>query len=169
MGAGILPVAIHKGQLYFLFGKENRHADTPGWADFGGGNEAGESDYETATREGAEELTGFLGTQPQIKASLRKTGTFIIDSGETRGYRVHVMPVEYDEALPRYYNANQRFLQMRLDPNVYRTSKLFEKGEIAWFTAEEMVRKKRQFRNYYRKIVDLIYAARHDIKRLLKN
>ena len=37
MGGGILPVAFHKNELYFLFGLENNMDDTPGWADFGGG------------------------------------------------------------------------------------------------------------------------------------
>ena len=28
-------------QIYFLFGKENKYNDTPGWSDFGGGIETG--------------------------------------------------------------------------------------------------------------------------------
>ena len=39
MGAGILPTTIHKGKLYFLFGKEGKHEDSaPGFSDFGGGS-----------------------------------------------------------------------------------------------------------------------------------
>jgi hypothetical protein len=37
MGAGVLPATIHNNKIYFLFGKENKFADTPGWSDFGGG------------------------------------------------------------------------------------------------------------------------------------
>ena len=37
MGAGVLPVAIHQGVLYFLFGEE---ADEHKWIDFGGGAKA---------------------------------------------------------------------------------------------------------------------------------
>ena len=37
MGGGVLPVALHKGQLFFLFGEE---ADEHKWIDFGGGAKA---------------------------------------------------------------------------------------------------------------------------------
>ena len=57
VGSSILPACVHKGKLYFLFGKENSLADTPGWSDFGGGVDPGESIYDTALREGGEELT----------------------------------------------------------------------------------------------------------------
>ena len=60
MGAGLLPICIYKNKIYFLFGKENYTNDTPGWSDFGGGREKNETDIETASREGAEELNGFL-------------------------------------------------------------------------------------------------------------
>ena len=60
MGAGILPTTIINNKLYFLFGKENKYADTPGWSDFGGGTDNKETFMETSMREGAEELTGFL-------------------------------------------------------------------------------------------------------------
>ena len=62
MGAGILPVALHHDKIFFLFGKENKNADTPGWSDFGGGKEKGERPLTTAIREGYEELSGFLGS-----------------------------------------------------------------------------------------------------------
>jgi len=49
-GAGILPIAVYKNKLYFLFGKENKYNDTPGWCDFGGGMERGETVIETSLR-----------------------------------------------------------------------------------------------------------------------
>ena len=71
-GSSILPVAIHKGKLYFLFGKENSLEDSaPGFSDFGGGIESGETAYQTAIREGSEELTGFLGTPFQIRKHIK--------------------------------------------------------------------------------------------------
>ena len=43
-GSSILPVSYYKGQLYFLFGKENPKEDSArGFSDFGGGVEDGES------------------------------------------------------------------------------------------------------------------------------
>ena len=71
MGGGILPVAIKNNQLYFLLGKENDMADTPGWADFGGGNENNETNYQAAIREGVEELNGFLGSVNKMKKMVR--------------------------------------------------------------------------------------------------
>ena len=74
MGAGILPVAIHNNKLYFLFGKERERdgESAPGWSDFGGGHESKESPLKTAAREGAEELSGFLGKTSKIATLLRK-------------------------------------------------------------------------------------------------
>ena len=73
MGSGVLPTTIHNNTLYFLFGKENKFADTPGWSDFGGGTEQGESFLETASREASEESTGFLGSKKEIKKQLLKS------------------------------------------------------------------------------------------------
>ena len=50
-----------------MFGKENQYADTPGWADFGGGTDNNESYLETAIREGVEETTGFLGNEKDMR------------------------------------------------------------------------------------------------------
>ena len=77
MGAGILPTTIYKGKLYFLFGKENKYEQTaPGFSDFGGGTDNNESYLETAIREAGEELTGFLGSDEQIRNMLTQNGTY---------------------------------------------------------------------------------------------
>jgi hypothetical protein len=67
VGAGLLPVALHKGCIYLLFGRENELNDTPGWADFGGGTKPNESIIDAAAREGSEELNGLLGSQSEMK------------------------------------------------------------------------------------------------------
>ena len=60
VAVSILPVAICNNELHFLFGKENEMEDSAkGFSDFGGRVESGESIYETALREGSEELCGF--------------------------------------------------------------------------------------------------------------
>ena len=131
MGASILPVTIYKGKLYFLFGKERPNDENPGWSDFGGGTDNKESYMQTAIREGGEELTGFLGSDADIKHLLTKFGTFDVDFKSTgfSVYRVHIFPMEYDPMLPHYYNNNQRFLQKRLDPKIIRDTKIFEKQQ----------------------------------------
>ena len=57
MGAGILPVALHKGVLFLLMGQERKNGL---WCDFGGTPNKKEKPFETAIREGGEELNGFL-------------------------------------------------------------------------------------------------------------
>ena len=171
MGAGILPATIIKGKLYFLFGKENKYADTPGFSDFGGGTEKGESYLETAIREGGEELTGFLGSDQDLKKMLRSIGTFNIDyenNGKHGKYRMHILPFPHDTALPHYYNNNQRFLQKRLDPEVIKKSKIFEKAEIHWICADELKKRRSEFRSYFQNIVNLILANKDKIKHFVQ-
>ena len=44
---------------FLLFGKERNIDENPGWSDFGGGTDKGETFIQTASREGQEEMTGF--------------------------------------------------------------------------------------------------------------
>jgi len=170
MGAGILPTTIHKNKLYFLFGKENKYEDTaPGFSDFGGGSDNDETYIQTAIREGGEELTGFLGSDADLKKMLEKHGTYNIDnkSGKNKIYRVHLFPMEYDEKLPFYYNNNQRFLQKRLDPSVIKKTKIFEKEEIRWICIDELKDMKPKFRFFFPPIIDKIYNEREQIKKFI--
>ena len=166
MGAGILPTTIYKGKLYFLFGKENKYADTPGFSDFGGGTDNKESFLATAIREGGEELTGFLGSDKELKQMLKKYGTYNID-WET--YRMHIFPMDYDESLVRYYNNNQKFLQQNLDSAVIKSVKIFEKAEIRWICVDDIMKMRGQFRSYFRNLVDMINAQKVDIERFIRH
>jgi 8-oxo-dGTP pyrophosphatase MutT (NUDIX family) len=169
MGAGILPTTIHNGKLYFLFGKENEFEDSAdGFSDFGGGTDNEESYLETAIREGCEELTGFLGSEQDVRRMLKRSGTYTIDYHSPdpkfpRPYRVHIFPILYDEKLPFYYNNNQRFLQKRLDPKVRKESKIFEKAEIRWVCVDELKRMRSKFRCFFQNIVDDIHSERENI------
>jgi 8-oxo-dGTP pyrophosphatase MutT (NUDIX family) len=161
MGAGILPTCIHKNKLYFLFGKENKFADTPGFAEFGGGNDKNENHFETAVREGTEELTGFLGSEEELRKILKRYGTYNIDWNGS--YRTHIFPMSYDPYLPHYYNNNQRFLQRKLPAKLIKDSKIFEKAEIKWFCVDDLLKERKSFRSYYQNIVDMIYEQREQI------
>ena len=166
MGAGILPTAIYKGKLYFLFGKENAYADTPGFSDFGGGTENGESFLTTAAREGSEELTGFLGSQKDVRQLMRRNGTYVINSN---GYRMHVVPLAYDEALVRYYNNAQAFIQANLDPAIIQKVKIFEKAEIQWKSVAALsgMQQRGEFRSYFNAMVDMLKAEEQAIRRFI--
>jgi 8-oxo-dGTP pyrophosphatase MutT (NUDIX family) len=170
MGASILPVTIHNGKVLLLFGKERNIDSNPGWSDFGGGTDKGETFMETAAREGSEELTGFIGSPSDIRRLLNKYGTIHVDY-QSKGYntyRCHVFPMAYDEGLPHYYNNNQNFLQKRLDPSIIRDSKLFEKTQIRWFDINELAKRRSEFRDFYRNIVDLILEKKAEIIALAK-
>jgi 8-oxo-dGTP pyrophosphatase MutT (NUDIX family) len=165
MGASVLPVTVHNGKVFLLFGKERDIDSNPGWSDFGGGTVKGETFMETAVREGGEELTGFIGSSDDIRKLLKKYGTVNVDY-QSKGYstyRCHIFPMAYDEKLPFYYNNNQRFLQKRLDPAVIRDTKIFEKTQIQWFDIEELARRRNEFRDFYRNIIDLILEKKSEI------
>jgi len=148
MGAGILPTTIYKGKLYFLFGKENKYADTPGFSDIGGGQDGKENFMEAAIREGTEELTGFLGSEKDLTKMLKKYGTYNIDFNDNK-YRMHIFPMNYGPLLPFYYNNNARFLERKLDPKIIQESKIFEKSEIKWICIDDLQKMRKQFRSYF--------------------
>lgn len=172
MGGSILPVTFHNGKFYYLFGKERDIDENPGWSDFGGGTDKGESLFQTAVREGGEELTGFLGSSNEIRQMLNRFGTYTIDyqsDGHKTPYRCHIFPMKYDDKLVKYYNNNQRFLQKRLDPKIIRDTKIFEKTQIKWFTYDEMVKNKNNFRKFYINIVNQIIQNKDDIHSFVKS
>jgi hypothetical protein len=167
MGAGILPTTIYNNKIYFLFGKENKYEDSAeGYSDFGGGKDNKETYFNTAIREGGEELTGFLGSSSDIKKMLKKYGTYNIDyrsDPKFATYRMHIFPIEYNPFLSHYYNNNQRFLQKRLDQNVIKKSKIFEKEEIKWVCIDDILKMRKKFRSYFQNIVDIILDKREEI------
>jgi 8-oxo-dGTP pyrophosphatase MutT (NUDIX family) len=166
MGGSILPITIINGKVFLLFGKERDNDENPGWSDFGGGTDKGESFIQTASREGMEEMTGFLGNETDVKKLLTKYGTYNIDfdsEGHTT-YRAHIFPMVYDPSLIFYYNNNQKFLQKKLDPSIIRDTKIFEKTQIKWFPLDSLKSHRNEFRNFYRNIIDMILANKEEIK-----
>ena len=170
MGGSILPVTIHNNQILYLFGKERDIDENPGWSDFGGGTDNGETFFQTAIREGGEELTGFLGNDAEIKRLMNKYGTYTIDykSEGYSTYRCHIFPMEYDEYLPYYYNNNQKFLQKRLDKKIIRDTKIFEKTEIRWWSFDEIKKRHKEFRSFYKNIIHLILGNKSGIEGFVK-
>jgi hypothetical protein len=127
---------------------------------------------QTAIREGGEELTGFLGSDADVKHLLTKYGTFDVDyKSDGYGiYRVHIFPMEYDPMLPHYYNNNQLFLQKRLDPKIIRDTKIFEKQQIRWLSVNDIIKmkQKKEFRSFYQNVVELILAKKSEIDSFIK-
>jgi hypothetical protein len=146
MGAGVLPVAIVKGKLKFLFGKE---AGEKKWGDFGGGREGRETKFETAIREGCEELNGFLGCQNQLKKLVKSNEVAVID---TQGLHTYLFLIDYDENMCHYFNNNFKFMKQKM-PHKINKNGLFEKSEIGWFSIEELKHSPGQFRSFYQKVL----------------
>jgi len=172
MGAGLIPTSFHDGKLYFLFGRENKYDDSyPNhWADFGGGTDDNETYLETAIREGTEEITGFLGSFSDMKKKLKK-GVYVIEnkSNGFKPFRTHLFSLNYDEKLPYYYNNNQLFLQKKLDQKIIKNSKIFEKAEIKWFSIDDLIKNKKEFKKWYQVIIEKIINEKMEIMKFIKN
>ena len=166
MGGGILPVAIKNNQLYFLLGKENDMADTPGWADFGGGNENNETNYQAAIREGVEELNSFLGSVNKMKKMVRNNKIIHLKN-KRKTYESILFLTKYNEDLVYYFNNNYRFLIKHL-PNVKKEHNgLLEKSEIKWFSISDLQREKK-YRIFYKEFVYMILKHLPEIKNRIK-
>ena len=148
-----------------MFGKENRFM--PGFSDFGGGSEIGESQLDTAIRECGEELTGFMGTDTQLRQKLAKSGTYTIDCPKTK-YRTHLLRMEYDPYLEKYYNNNQKFIQSHLPASVIRESKIFEKEEIRWTCIDDIPKMMPKFRFFFTDIMKHILEHETEIRAFLR-
>lgn len=166
VAGAILPIAIHNNKLVFLFGKEASDADTPGWSDFGGGVEGDEDPYKTALREGGEELSGYLGDGANIERLIKAGGGCYKLTHKT--YHIHMFLVDYDENLPKYYNQNHKFLWERMDQKYLHETRLFEKGEIAWLSAQDMKRRRSEFRAFYQEITDHILEEMPKIEAFIR-
>lgn len=145
-GSGILPVAVYKNKLYFLFGRENKYNDTPGWCDFGGGIEYGESEFETSLRELEEETCGFI-SKNEILESIQKKGNLIY---RIKGYTTMIVLINYDKNLPIYFNRNHAMIE-KYNPKIIKSSVIFEKDEIAWVCDMNV-----PFRSFYRKMIQVL-------------
>jgi len=69
-GAGVLPFALHRGRVRFLFHRTFSGRRAGLLVDFGGGAQAGESSFETAAREFVEETEGLF-LAPDIRQAAR--------------------------------------------------------------------------------------------------
>jgi len=156
-GAGILPIAVHKNKLYFLFGKENKYNNTPGWCDFGGGIEHDESVFDTSLREVEEETCGFISPH-EILESIEKMGKLIY---KIKGYTTTVVLINYDKNLPIYFNRNHAMIE-RYNPKIINSSVIFEKDELRWVTWDDM--QSLPFRSFYIKMIRLLFENNIEIE-----
>ena len=159
VAGSILPVCMHNNKLYFLFGKENKNEkNSPGWSDFGGGCESNETPYQTALREGKEESSGFLHPTDLVKKGVYKLSY--------NNYHMFIVKHEYNSDIVLYFNRMHEFIESKM-PKLLN-SVLFEKQEIQWFSIDEMIRRRSEFRFFYQDITDLIVANKQSIIQFVK-
>jgi 8-oxo-dGTP pyrophosphatase MutT (NUDIX family) len=159
MGAGILPIALYKNKLLFLFGKERSSGL---WSDFGGGAEKNETEIQTAIREGGEELNGLLGIGDELFKKVKDNMLNILPYEE---YTIYIFKIPYDANLPTYFNNSNSFATRYL-PKQLNRSGLFEKKEMRWFSIDDMKAEKKTFRPFYRGVVNILIR---EYKTLLAN
>jgi hypothetical protein len=58
-------------------------------------------------------------------------------------------------------------LQKRLQPDVIKKTKIFEKEEIRWVCIDEIKKMKPQFRFFFKPLVDRLYNEREAIKKFI--
>lgn len=147
MGAGILPVSFNGVCMVFLLGKEHNNQ----WSDFGGSSSLnkGETKFQTAIREGHEELSGLLGTRNELENLVKNN--YIKQYSHER-YTSYIFNIDYDPMLPIYFNRNYEFAR-NTTPNIIvaKNNGLYEKKEIKWFTVEEIYNL--ELRPFYRDII----------------
>ena len=166
VASSFLPVALHRGELYFLFGKEVHTDSMPGFSDFGGRVEPNESILDAGIREFAEEISGFLGNEAHLHTQVKKTGCLHY-LYEKHKYHIHILPIAYDESLVKYFNASQQFIQSKVPTIELKKYSLFEKTELKWFSVKEM-ESLDLFRGFYRAIVQFLLAHLSEIRAFLK-
>lgn len=177
-GSGFLPTCIVNNKLMFLFGLESPAEDSAkGWSDFAGGMEKSENDnsskqiYNAALREFAEETSGFLGGPHDIDVLVRNNGGYMRYSHNNSGsnYHVHIFRLDFDEKLIKYYNTSHKYLYKKLNHNLLKKTKVFEKIKLQWFSIDMMKEQKKKFRSFYRDIVEELIIQEQDIEKFIKS
>lgn len=166
MGAGILPVALHKGVLFLLMGQERKNNL---WCDFGGTPDKKEKPFETAIREGGEELNGFLGVNEELENVVNPN---MILSICFERYTTYIFKTNYDEQMPIYFNNLNKFAEVHLDDKVnsYHNG-LFEKTQIKWIKIDDLKtpEDRKIFRPWYIPILESIVKNEKFIIKEIKN
>jgi hypothetical protein len=84
-------------------------------------------------------------------------------------YHIHVFRMNYDPSLLEYYNRSHKFIAERVDTRTLRKTMIFEKIEIQWMTLGEMKRRRREFRPFYRKILDRVIQESPQIREFIRS
>lgn len=163
MGAGILPVTIIKGSIIFLLGREQ---NSNYWCDFGGSSNCDESIYDTAIREGYEELDGFLGNKNKLDKLVSNNLVSLCYTNRYTTFLFYVKP-EILCSMPLYFNNHRLFLENEKILNLKKKG-LFEKNELKLFTKKDLLENYQEIRPFYRDIVlQLIEIEKNEFNKII--
>jgi hypothetical protein len=134
--AGILPIAIYKGELLVLLGRDRCDGQ---WSDFGGRSEAEDrgDPKATAQREMYEETMGAILDIDAIGARLQCNKCHMLIESRTMGgqvYFMYVMGVPFFNNYGAVFNKISRFARY-----IDAKRKYLEKMEICWFSFKDVL------------------------------
>lgn len=155
-GAGILPITIYKGIVFFLLGRDKKNNY---YCDFGGTQKIGESDFTNAIREGYEELNGILGSKKRLKNLVENN---LLDVIEITNYTSYVFYLDYNiaENLPYYFNNCNEFIENNLVNKEYEIGEgLLEKSDIKLFRKKDL--NPNIIRPFYKEVLDNIDESKY--------
>tara|TARA_B100001559_G_scaffold320635_1_gene333484 strand:- start:1769 stop:2278 length:510 start_codon:yes stop_codon:yes gene_type:complete len=147
-GAGILPFARHKGSIYLFLGRENKEGGSSAagkWSDFGGSKEGNESEFETALREGSEELSGIFGDMDNLSSLVNKTNIII----KTKTFYTYLMEVNYDPTKPIQLKTIYNDALENTPELVHTHNGLYEKDRGIWLDIEKAEEFRPELRRWY--------------------
>ena len=151
MGGGILPVAFHNGEIYFLFSREYKYSPDEGglWSDFGGSRDGKETYKQTAIREGYEESSGILGGKSKITNLINN---HVIDIITLNGFREYFVEINFDPTLPKEFR--KKFLEIKKkSPQLINKNGLYEKDMLKWVSYRDLPKFIPKLRPWYKNII----------------
>lgn len=152
MGAGILPIALHNNEIYFLFAREGvvNGTDAGKWSDFGGSTERGETKQKTAIREGWEESNGIFGSIKDVESLVKNRTVKTIDIGS---YRCYLVAIEYNIGIPRRFMDDYKYTITNYPNFVNANNGLYEKDRVQWVPFSKLKQNSLRFRPWYLQVV----------------
>ena len=153
MGGGVLPIAIFKGKIYFLFSREYINSKDDGglWSDFGGSRDKNETFFQTALREACEESDNIIGSKKVIKKLMENN----LQEITINGYRTYVVLIKFDKYLPIKFR--NKFLSIKNNkPQLLCKKGLYEKDMLKWYSYQDIKKNYNKFRPFYKNIVKTI-------------
>ena len=154
--AGILPMAKHDGELYFLFGRERRYPkwrDSKLWSDFGGAIDKGETKMDAAIREGYEEMNGFLGSIEDMKRLMHEKLVTVISS---TNYATFIVEIDYSEELANKFATLYDDIYKNDRNKLLKRDGMYEKDMAKWVSYKELQELKKESRVFYKKNISYI-------------